>query len=198
MMVVVFLQEGSLTPTAPEGWTQLFANAYNPAWNHYTHGYYKLAGSSEPANYTWDLSSTRRVNLGLVAFRGVSAIGNYGTQNLSSKSTSVVAPAITMQSADNWTLVAATSQADTSFTAPTNYTEHIDIGQHDLTLAMFSWHRNSTGSTGTVTATSAATNYGTGIHIELVYDTATLPGYVLGPDGSWIEDGSGGALLDRE
>ena len=62
--------EGSGTFTAPSGWssTSLFAGTINTG---YTGVYYHVAGSSEPASYTWTLGSSRKATGKMAAYVGV-------------------------------------------------------------------------------------------------------------------------------
>ena len=55
--------------TAPAGWTLVRQGTITDALRHAV--YWKVAGPSEPASYTWTTSSSRRLAGGITSFGGI-------------------------------------------------------------------------------------------------------------------------------
>jgi hypothetical protein len=69
--------------TAPSGWTQVLRNDNDT--NVSLISYYKVAGASEPSNYTWTIDTQTRAEGGITQYSGVDtsnpidvAMGNLG------------------------------------------------------------------------------------------------------------------------
>jgi hypothetical protein len=61
------------TVTGPAGWTKLLDTVGAPGTSmaYHTQVWWKLAGASEPASYSWTVSGTPWVDIGLLAYRNV-------------------------------------------------------------------------------------------------------------------------------
>lgn len=111
---------GSNTKTVPSGWTQVLTRDDGSTFG--TTLYRKVAGSSEPASYTWEFDKAGRAAGTIVAFRGVDTSNPViaSASQLNSANTSHTAPAVTTTVADSM-LVAlyAVPAGDTAITTPT-------------------------------------------------------------------------------
>jgi len=71
---VVWFDSLGLTVTPPSGWT-LFSTAeftvFTPGGPVHSKLYWKLAGGSEPADYTWTISAGPYTEVGILAYSGV-------------------------------------------------------------------------------------------------------------------------------
>lgn len=71
VMVATVGASGTGALSAPSGWTQIADTTTQTALRQTS--YYRVAGSSEPASYTFSLGSSRTASGGIVAYRGVNA-----------------------------------------------------------------------------------------------------------------------------
>jgi hypothetical protein len=65
--------------TVPAGWAQLYQESSSDGGKHTV--YYRIAGSSEPDSYTWELSSSKHPAAGMVAYRGVNTSNPFHEQS---------------------------------------------------------------------------------------------------------------------
>ncbi|MCA1628325.1 MAG: fibronectin type III domain-containing protein, partial [Acidobacteria bacterium] len=152
---------GTITP--PGGWT-LIRNE-NWAGTDAVITYYKLAGASEPANYTWTFSTSEQLQGGIAAYYNVdqSAPVNVsaGRQAIYLE-TNIPAPSVTPTVSNTLLLCFFGSYSPGSFTPPSGMTERWDLS-NAATNNSFSAADQihvGTNATGTRTATHDGTpNY---------------------------------------
>jgi hypothetical protein len=65
--------------TVPTGWAQLYQELSSNGGKHSI--FYKVAGSSEPDSYTWQLSEWKHPAAGMVAYRGVNTSNPFHVQS---------------------------------------------------------------------------------------------------------------------
>jgi hypothetical protein len=109
--------------TPPSGWTQvrkdpLLATTITQAI------YYKFAGSSEPANYTWTFSTSQKASGGIIAYTGVDdSIPIDASSGATGSGMSMTAPGVTTTVADAMVVGFFGIARSTGITAPTGMTE---------------------------------------------------------------------------
>lgn len=94
LLMQVTLNNASATVTAPTGWTELSAVALS-ATGIQQRVYWMIRSNTEPANYTWNFSSSVRAAMVLMDLRGVDtnqAINSYGS--VQGSGTTLVAPEV--------------------------------------------------------------------------------------------------------
>ena len=92
MLANIAINDGSMpSVTAPTGWTQILRTDYDT--NISIVSFWKVAGASEPTNYTWQLSPQTRAEGGITRYSGVdtsnpidAAAGNFGHGNTATTS----------------------------------------------------------------------------------------------------------------
>ena len=133
--------------TAPSGWTLVRRDNSGTRLAKAT--YYKVAGASEPASYTWTFSPSVRASGGIVAYSNVATTTpiNVSGGQVNASSTTVTAPSITTTVANAMLVGLFGTAAGTRFTAPLDMAE-----RYDLTTGSTA---NGTSSEG-VDATQAA------------------------------------------
>jgi hypothetical protein len=93
--IIVYDGTASDVPAAPSGWTSIRHDAVNNGNKATSWLYYKVAGPSEPASYTWNISSNWVAGV-MGAWRGASAIDSAaGSTATGSGSLSISAPSLT-------------------------------------------------------------------------------------------------------
>ncbi|MHA1462020.1 MAG: hypothetical protein ACTSQ0_03020 [Candidatus Heimdallarchaeota archaeon] len=183
----------------PSGWTLLgsdnqgyYAEGYY--YHFQTYVFYKIAGSSEPANYTftwnnsgiWDEDPVE-VEGGISTFDGIDTadpIGDWGYDGNAQDAgyTSHNGPSIAMNNG-NWAVHAVGLTKNWAVTPPTGtptYTEAYDTGSQIYTTGVRSQLSyaayTADGASGVKTSTSALVNSWIVFHIEIQQDP--LPTYV--------------------
>jgi hypothetical protein len=71
VLVSCIASNGTRVGTPPAGWTQLAAVSTGTSTRAF--GYYKVAGASEPASYSWTLNSSVANSGGIARYSGVNA-----------------------------------------------------------------------------------------------------------------------------
>lgn len=150
----------SLTP--PTGWA-LVVNA-SEGTDIRTLVYRRVAGSSEPASYSWTFSGSARALGAVLAYQGVdpmqpiNAADGYG--NATSKT--ITAPGITTNAPAYLLVHVAATAVATTITPPSGMTERLEVVGTGLTMSVSDQPRPTAGSTGgrAATAGSAARNVG--------------------------------------
>lgn len=163
MFALVFCYTGGSITSSPAGWTLLASSGM-----HYL--YYKVAGASEPASYTWQQSNSVRFAISIITYRDgfdtANPIESYSNTPYTSGNTSIVAGAVTTSGANHATLVFAQQYGTTTrtHTAPATqdnqWAEDLDTydAGADCGRAIYSDVWSGSGSTGTMTVTSNTTN----------------------------------------
>ena len=153
---LTFNTGSSATLTVPTGWTLIARTNQTTTVGLAT--YYRVAGASEAASYTWGSSS--RWTIGIIRISGantttpiqVSAANSSGTA-----STSVGAPAVTTTAANSLVLAFYTNNNISTYTAATGTFEQYDAPYSATSPSnmLATFIKDVAGSTGTLTATSS-------------------------------------------
>jgi hypothetical protein len=126
---------GVSVSAAPAGWTPIASvtGASNPR----VFGYFKVATSSEPANYTWTLASSQTGSAGIARYSGASGLDTTATTAASATAaTSGTVPAVTTTT-PNAMLVGCMgiNSSSTSIAPPAGLTEAWELGGRMSELA---------------------------------------------------------------
>jgi len=164
----------SVTVTPPSGFTE-FASTSNSTL--FTRLYYKVAGGSEPATYTWGTSANGPIHVALTAWRGCDTADPIANDPATSNSTGATEPVTTptMTANDTTTgrmffvrssfISSATpiSFASTAFTQEVFETSQTTPGNTSRTQALYGWNHDFEGTAAAkpgvaVTATGTEAN----------------------------------------
>lgn len=161
-VLLAFLSlDDNLFITPPAGWVlnRIAQNATSFMWI-----WWKRAGGSEPADYTFTTTAGGNTDLlGVIAAYSAAAtsgspidVGIVESFDDTSETTHDVGPMTT--TGDNRLIVAAYTgvHATSTWTAPGGYSERADVQGSGRTITVDDIDQASAGSTGTVTATSSA------------------------------------------
>jgi hypothetical protein len=138
VLVACIALNGTKVTSAPAGWTRI--GAVETLANPRVYGYYRVAGSAEPAQYVWTLGSSQSNAGGIARYSGVSNQGPLDVQAQTASgaaATSGTVPGVTTM-ASNAMLVGCmainSSSTAVSITAPSGMVEAWDIGgkRHEL------------------------------------------------------------------
>jgi hypothetical protein len=150
---------GAPTITPPAGWQLVKLTPNGTSMRLAT--YWRLAGSSEPASYTWTFSSAVSATGSVLAYNGVSATSpiDASAGQANAASTSVTAPSITTTVANAQLVGLFANTTLTSFTPPSGMTERTDVAspstvQYKVTGASADSILTTAGATGTKVARS--------------------------------------------
>jgi hypothetical protein len=160
------------TITPPAGWTLIRRDDIGASGGQAV--YWKMAGASEPASYSFSLGGTQRASGGIVAYSGVdnsSPIDASSGQVSGGPSTFITAPSATTTAPGAMVVGFFGSSAVTTITPPTGMTERFDTASTGTTTEAASVTQAAAGSTGTKTATSAASGYWIGQLVALRLDS---------------------------
>ncbi|MGH2699559.1 MAG: Ig-like domain-containing protein, partial [Actinomycetota bacterium] len=144
--------------TPPVGWTLIRSDVNGSALKLET--YYRSAGSSEPASYTWTFPVERGAAGGIAAFSGVDTgapVDASGGQ-VNASSTLITAPSITTTVPDTMLVGSFAIRGATQIAPPSGMTERWDLastGSSKITSAGATEARAATGATGERVATAA-------------------------------------------
>jgi hypothetical protein len=113
----------------PEGWTEIPAAALGRASVEYK-AYYKVAGASEPASYTWNTISDQASGA-IIAFTGVAGLINTASANSGSSATATFSGSTILT--DACLLLAAVCYYNTSertASTPTDFSDVLHVGRY--------------------------------------------------------------------
>lgn len=163
----------------------------------------KVLGASEPASYTFTLSTNSRIAGAIAVYSGVDTatpVDTSATINLAS-TTSHAAPSVTSPGAGRRLIVAYGVRAGTSLTMPSGTTERSDIATTATTnpiTAALGDRTVGSGATGTTTATSTLAGRSALVTVALKpapVTTVTRYGYTgTGDTADIIMDGPNNVL----
>ncbi len=146
--------------TAPAGWVLVREDVNGTTQKQAV--YYKVAGSSEPASFTWTFSASRAAAGGIFDYAGVntsSPIDRSGGQVTSTASTSITAPSITTTSNGDQIVGLFCITANNSVTPPGSMTERFDLASNAVSPYITSEGADqaqaTAGATGARTATAS-------------------------------------------
>lgn len=154
LMVATVTAAGTGAVTTPSGWT-VIKSLTGTTLRQVT--YYKVAGGSEPASYSWSLGSSRAASGGIVDYSGVNqTVPVDATASTSGESGNGSAPTVTTSAADELILAVASFATGTTVTPDASTTERIDANSATNTTAVADFAQASAGATTAKTITPAA------------------------------------------
>jgi len=183
---ITFNGGSNTTVTPPSGWTSIRKTTNGTDVGMET--FRKVAGGSEPASYSWGISSssTERASGGIIHYSGVDtgnpvdvSSGNTGN------SSSIVASAVTTTLANDVVVAFFGIDDDASFGQPSGTTERYDASHTDTSGpagAADDFTQASIGSTGN--KTSAATQSNRWVAQQVALRTASGPHTITASSGS--------------
>jgi hypothetical protein len=157
VMVASVSWASSAAMTPPSGWT-LVADTSAAAGSVRQATYVKVAGASEPTSYTFTWSTRPNASGGITTYSGVNAtVPVDASADATGASGNPVAPAVTTSSANDRVIVAAASDAVTSFTTASGTTERFDIASGSSTQELADFAQATAGATTAKTQVPAVT-----------------------------------------
>jgi hypothetical protein len=156
VMVATVTAAGTGSITTPSGWT-VIKNVAGTALRQVT--YYKVAGASEGASYSWSLGSSRAASGGIADYSGVNQVVPVDAiASASGESGNASAPSVTTSAASDLVLVAASFATATTVTAGASTTERFDVGSSSNTSEVADFIQASAGATAAATVTPAVSS----------------------------------------
>ncbi|OGG73871.1 hypothetical protein A3A40_02570 [Candidatus Kaiserbacteria bacterium RIFCSPLOWO2_01_FULL_54_20] len=194
MLANVTLKGGSAeNVTAPAGWTQI--RRTDNGTNVSIVSYWKVAGDSEPAAYTWTITPQTRAVGGITRYTGVDATnpidtssGNTGRSNVAT------APSITTASSNEELVTLFAADARVQFSAPTGMVEKYDTSNGSSpSTAEDDSLQAAAGATGPKTATISSSRRNWAAQLVALHPANIFPPF---PVAYWKFDESGGNAPD--
>ena len=182
MLAIFGYWNASAPVTAPSGWTHLDTTANSAATYNQSSVYYKVAGGSEPATYTWTFGgSSDEVGAGIIAYSGVNTSDPIQTWALDANDTNAnfdgLPLTITTQPVQLVLMTgsnASTMAGSYTTSPPDGYTERVEI--HNVSYGgayIADKYHTSTGLTDTAIAVNSAAAADNTYHIALNEASAT-------------------------
>jgi MSHA biogenesis protein MshQ len=162
----------SMTP--PSGWAAVPGTDRSNAKEIRIHAWFKVAGASEPASYTFTLTGGAGVDISggvfAVSGAGPSPINASGGQSNGGASSAVSAPSITTTAPSALLVFGGACNNASSFTPPTGMTEQWDratTGSGAVATETATANFPDAGATGIRTATASAACRSAGIQVAV-------------------------------
>jgi hypothetical protein len=195
MIAAISTTPSSVPITAPAGWTLIQAVTQATATSNRVSTYYRVAGASEPASYSWTLNTTHTGAAGgIVSYSGVNNTTpvDVSAGQATASSLNHSAPSITTTVANDMLVTVHEYASASSWTPPAGMAERVDIASRSastsgITLEMNELSLGAAGATGAKIATAAASADTGGTvsialrpaaiapdHIEIDYPLASL------------------------
>jgi hypothetical protein len=153
VMVATVTAAGTGAVTAPSGWTAI-KNLTGTALRQVT--YYKVAGASEAASYSWSLGSSRAASGGIVDYSGVNqTVPVDASSSATGESGNATAPSATTSGANDLVLAVASFAAGTTATPDPSTTEWIDVKSNSNTTDVADFAQVAAGATAAKTVAPA-------------------------------------------
>lgn len=161
---------GGPSVTPPAGWQLVRLDAAGTTMRKAT--YVKVAGSAEPASYTWSLSSAQSAVVALTAYSGVSTTGPVDAVGgqVGTSSASVVAPSVTTATTGTRLVGLFGIARVASLTSPTGMVERAEAtaqATYSVTGEVADETLSASGATGSRTATASGAAVGIGHLVAL-------------------------------
>ena len=156
VMLATVTATGTGTVTAPSGWTVVKNTTQGTALRQAT--YYKVAGASEAASYSWSLGTSRATAGGIVDYSGVNQTAPVdASASATGTSGNAVAASVTTSAAGDQVVAIASFATATTVTADSTTTERYDVASGSTTGEAADFAQSSAGATSAKTAEPAAT-----------------------------------------
>lgn len=158
--IVVFDPNASDVPTAPSGWTLIRRDFVSGGYKLTSWVYYKIAGSAEPATYSWNIASQWAAGA-MGAWRGTSSQPIDGSAGATGTGKGVAAPSVTPSYGGELEVDFYGSQGDSAptITIPTTLTEVFNTSSSLEGFAL-AFGEAQAPSAGTASPTYKATETG--------------------------------------
>ena len=164
MVAAIATVPSTIPITAPSGWTLIQSQQQTSTNSSVLASFYRVAGSSEPATYTWILSNVHSGAVGgILTYSGVDTATpiDVSAKAATSSSTSHAAPTVTTTQAGDMLVTVHEFASARSWTPPSGMTERVDIASRapnnsGVTLEMNDLLLGAAGSTGPKTATASS------------------------------------------
>jgi len=156
LLATLEIDEDPATVSGPAGWTKLLDTVGAPGTGSafHTQVWWKLAGSSEPASYSWTISGGPWVDIGLLAYSNVnqaSPIDVSSGRNAGTTGTPVT-DAVTASGANEMVVALFVNFDSGSWTAGSGMTRRYNFDSNEAQDAL----QAAAGTTGTRTATHSS------------------------------------------
>ena len=154
MIAHVIVQTANNTITAPAGWKLVLRQDSSSAIS--TASYVHVAGSSEPASYTWSFGTTGQASGGIASYIGVNTTTpvDVAHAQYNSSTSNVDNSGVTTTVANDMLVYAVGVTVATSVNVPSGFTEAWSITSNQSTTSEMSQEIfASTGATGTIHGT---------------------------------------------
>jgi len=187
LMLAAVGRWGTGSVTAPSGWT-LVRRTENSGGA--LEVFYKVAGASEPASYTFTAEAKGGAALGMQVFSGVDAANPIDVENgaVTASGLAHAAPGVTTTLANTMLVSSHTFMASDTWTPPAGMTETVDVSTYQgpvfwgLSLGMNYTAQAAAGATGDKTATVTIADNGYTHLLALRPGTNTAKLYFIHPD----------------
>ena len=181
MIAAIATTPSTVTITAPAGWTLIQAVTQTTATSNRVSTYYRVATATEPASYTWTLSTAHTgASGGIVSYSGVDNTTpiNVSAGAATASALTHTAPSITTTVANGMLVTVHEYASARSWTPPAGMTERVDIASRaastaGVTLEMNELLLGAAGATGAMTAT-ASTSADTGATVSIALKPAAV------------------------
>ncbi|MEO6452650.1 MAG: DUF2341 domain-containing protein [Ginsengibacter sp.] len=163
MIAAISVRPNTATITPPSGWTLIRRtnNAASTAHSHAT--YWKAAGGSEPANYTWSFSASTGSAGGISTFYNVNTTSPINVENGQTTASALThaSPSVTTTLANTIIVTTHSFASCATWTPPTGMTETVDESSDavpngaGIAIEMNVIGQAAAGATGAKTATAS-------------------------------------------
>jgi hypothetical protein len=182
MIAAITVTPSTVPITAPGGWTQIRAVTQASGGGSQLATYYRVATASEPASYTWTLTTSHTGAAGgIVSYSGVDNTTpiDVSASVITNSSLNHTAPTITTSIANDMLVTVHEYESASSWTPPGGMTERVDIASravssNGITLEMNELVLGAAGATGAKTATAAGNNKDSGATASIALRAALL------------------------
>jgi hypothetical protein len=145
--------------TAPSGWTVVQDTTLGTTMRQIT--YYRVAGGSEPASYSWDLGGSRQASGGIADYSGVNATAPIdASTSTTGASGNATISSVTTSAANDMVIGAVTFATSTSVTPDASTTERYDVASPSTTTEAANFIQATAGATAAKTAVPAISTSG--------------------------------------
>lgn len=155
VMLATVTATGTGAITAPSGWTVVTNTTQGTTLREAT--YYKVAGASEGASYSWSLGTSRSTSGGIVDYSGINQTAPVdASATATATSGNAVAASVTTSAASDKVVAAVSFATATTVTPGAATTERYDVSSGSTTSEAADFTQASAGATTAKTATPAA------------------------------------------
>ncbi len=159
VMLATITATGTGALTAPGGWAAVKNTTLSTTMRQAT--YYKVAGGSEPASYSWGLGTTRQASGGIGDYSGVNATAPIdASASETGASGNATISSVTTSAANDKVLGPVGFGTTTTVTADASTTERYDLASPSTTTEAADFDQAAAGATEVKTVIPAITTSG--------------------------------------